>query len=117
MKHSVQILILGLATLVGQTAFAIPQVRPAFDVATIKPVAPDDRTGRYIVMQGGHQFVAKAYSLKRMVCLALDGITSFSVTPLRLITLLGSFICILTLLYAAYVLTLVLGLRKDIPGA
>ena len=78
MKHGLRILsflvflIPGLATFGGQTAFAIPQVRPAFDVATIKPVDPNDRSGRYIVMQGGHQFIAKAYSLKRMVSAAYN---------------------------------------------
>jgi uncharacterized protein (TIGR03435 family) len=72
MKQRVQILVLGLAMLGGETAFAIPQVRPAFDVATIKPAPPDDRGGRYIVMQGGHQFVAKNYTLKRMVSAAYN---------------------------------------------
>jgi polyisoprenyl-phosphate glycosyltransferase len=43
------------------------------------------------------------YSLARMIRFALDGITSFSIVPLRLITLLGSVICLLTVLYILYV--------------
>jgi uncharacterized protein (TIGR03435 family) len=38
----------------------------AFDVATIKPAAPDSR-GRYIRMQSTHQFFAKDYSLRALV--------------------------------------------------
>src|SRR5215831_10818213 len=72
MKLGVQILVLGLAALGSQAAFAIPQLRPAFDVATIKPAAPDDKGGTFIVMQGGHQFVAKSYTLKRMVSAAYN---------------------------------------------
>jgi hypothetical protein len=47
-----------------------PAARPAFDafeVAAIKPSAPDDSGGRFITMQGGHRFVVKNYTLKRMV--------------------------------------------------
>jgi len=47
---------------------------------------------------------ASKYSLKRMIRLALDGITSFSITPLRLIAVLGLFICMMTLMYACYVI-------------
>jgi uncharacterized protein (TIGR03435 family) len=46
-----------------------PVPRPAFDsfeVATIKPAAPDSR-GRYIRMQSAHRFFAKDYSLKALV--------------------------------------------------
>lgn len=45
---------------------------PAFEVATIKPTAPDYRGGRFITMQGAHQFVARNYTLKFMVAAAYD---------------------------------------------
>jgi uncharacterized protein (TIGR03435 family) len=44
----------------------------SFEVATIKPAPPDDRGGRYLTMQGGHQFIAKNYSLKYMVAAAYN---------------------------------------------
>jgi uncharacterized protein (TIGR03435 family) len=43
---------------------------PSFEVATIKPTAPDDRSGRFLTMQGAHQLVVKAYTLKFMVAAA-----------------------------------------------
>jgi uncharacterized protein (TIGR03435 family) len=45
---------------------------PSFDVATIKPTAPDDRSGRFITMQGAHQLVVKGYTLTFMVAAAFD---------------------------------------------
>jgi len=45
---------------------------PSFDVATIKPTAPDDRSGRFITMQGAHQLVVKGYTLKFMVAAAYN---------------------------------------------
>jgi dolichol-phosphate mannosyltransferase len=42
------------------------------------------------------------YSLRKMVYLALDGITSFSVTPLRMIAIFGLAVCLLALVYVAY---------------
>lgn len=44
----------------------------AFEVATIKPVSPDAKTGRYIIMQGTNRFVAKYYTLKLMIAAAYD---------------------------------------------
>jgi len=44
----------------------------AFEVATIKPVDPDAKAGRYIVMQGTHRFVEKAYTLKLLIAAAYD---------------------------------------------
>lgn len=45
---------------------------PSFEVASIKPTAPDDRSGRFLTMQGAHQFVAKGYTLKFMVAAAYN---------------------------------------------
>lgn len=44
------------------------------------------------------------YPLKKMLSFAFDGITSFSVRPIRLISLLGSSMFLFSLLIAAYVL-------------
>jgi uncharacterized protein (TIGR03435 family) len=44
----------------------------AFEVATIKPVDPDAKAGRYIIMQGTNRFVEKAYSLKLLIAAAYD---------------------------------------------
>ena len=45
---------------------------PAFEVAAIKPTSPDDRSGRFLTMQGAHQFVVRGYTLKFMVAAAYD---------------------------------------------
>jgi len=44
----------------------------AFEVATIKPVDPDAKAGRYIIMQSTHRFVEKAYTLKLLIAAAYD---------------------------------------------
>lgn len=45
---------------------------PAFEVATIKPTAPDDKASRYITMQGNNRFVVKYYTLKLMIAAAYN---------------------------------------------
>ena len=56
-----------------------------------------------IEFQPGDRAAGKSkYSWAKMLYLALDGITSFSVVPLRLIAILGLIVFCLTLLYAAY---------------
>lgn len=52
-----------------------PPSRPkfdAFEVATIKPVEPDAKSGRFITMQGTNRFVEKAYTLKLLIAAAYD---------------------------------------------
>ncbi len=52
-----------------------PAPRPKFEefeVATIKPVATDEKAGRYIVMQGANRFVEKDYTLKLLIAAAYD---------------------------------------------
>lgn len=49
--------------------------RPKFDsfeVATIKPMEPDAKSGRYITMQGNNRFIEKAYTLKLLIAAAYD---------------------------------------------
>ena len=49
-----------------------PDARLSFDVASIKPSSPDDRGGRFITMQGAHQFVARNHTLKTLVMAAYN---------------------------------------------
>lgn len=60
----------------GTFAFAqSPSPRPAFkefEVATIKPVDPGEKAGRYIIMQGTHRFVEKNYTLKLLIAAAYE---------------------------------------------
>ena len=44
------------------------------------------------------------YPLKKMLSFAFDGITSFSVTPIRMISAIGSCVCIFALIIAIYTL-------------
>ena len=44
------------------------------------------------------------YPLKKMLSFAFDGITSFSVTPIRLISSLGAIVCIISVIMAIYTL-------------
>jgi glycosyltransferase involved in cell wall biosynthesis len=44
------------------------------------------------------------YPLKKMLSFAFDGITSFSVTPIRLITALGAIVCVFCVAAAVYAL-------------
>jgi len=39
----------------------------SFEVASIKPAEPDSRAGRFIRMQGGHQFHARNQTLKTLI--------------------------------------------------
>lgn len=51
------------------------------------------------------RFAGKSkYPLKKMISFALDGITSFSVSPIRLITLLGSLSCFASVIVGIYTL-------------
>lgn len=66
------------------------------------------------------QFERKAgsskYSLKKMLNFAWDGITSFSVMPLRIISILGFVIFSFSLLMSFYILAIKLFTNKAIPG-
>ena len=51
----------------------LPAQFDAFEVATIKPVAPqDEHAGRYIRMQSAHVFQAKNYTVHGMIAAAYD---------------------------------------------
>ncbi|WP_373506872.1 glycosyltransferase family 2 protein [Thiocapsa sp.] len=56
------------------------------------------------------------YPLRRMLSLAWEGITSFSIIPLRIVTALGAVIFALTLLMSFYVIIIRLFTEKALPG-
>ena len=69
-------LLVSASQILAQSAAPSPAVpRPKFDtfeVATIKPMDPDAKSGRYITMQGNNRFVEKAYTLKLLIAAAYD---------------------------------------------
>lgn len=56
------------------------------------------------------------YPLRKMIGLAVNGITSLSVMPLRLIAALGLFVCLLSVLMTGWVLFGAIVLRNVVPG-
>lgn len=62
--------------ILGAGALAQPSTpRPkfdAFEVATIKPVAPNAKSSRFITMQGANRFIEKDYTLKLLIAAAYD---------------------------------------------
>jgi glycosyltransferase involved in cell wall biosynthesis len=56
------------------------------------------------------------YPLSKMIRLALDGITSFSPVPLRLIAALGFIVCVFSLVMVAWVLSVRLFTDRALPG-
>jgi glycosyltransferase involved in cell wall biosynthesis len=56
------------------------------------------------------------YPIGKMVEFALDAITSFSVAPLRLITLIGFTVFILTMVLSAWTLWVAVGADRAVPG-
>jgi uncharacterized protein (TIGR03435 family) len=71
LQVAVAVLGISVSGMLAQTTAARPKF-DAFDVATIKPVDPDAKAGRYIVMQGANRFVEKAYTLKLLIAAAYD---------------------------------------------
>jgi uncharacterized protein (TIGR03435 family) len=59
------------ARMTAQTPAARPRF-DAFEVATIKPVEPEARSGRYIKMESSNRFVGKHYTLKLLIAAAYD---------------------------------------------
>ena len=56
------------------------------------------------------------YPLRKMIKLALDGITSFSPVPLRLIAGLGGIVCVFSLIMVVWVLCVRLFTDRALPG-
>ncbi|MGD0741078.1 MAG: TIGR03435 family protein [Terracidiphilus sp.] len=68
-----------LAVVLTVSASAMQQQAPAprpsfdaFDAATIKPVDPGPKGGRYIIMQGADTFLAKNYTLELLIAAAYE---------------------------------------------
>lgn len=55
------------------------------------------------------------YPLKKMVAFAFDGITSFSIKPIRLITALGGLTLVLNIIFALYALISYF-IKRTVPG-
>lgn len=56
------------------------------------------------------------YSFTKMLNLAINGITSFSIKPLRLATIAGGIISVLSAIYGLYALFLVIFTDNTVPG-
>jgi uncharacterized protein (TIGR03435 family) len=70
-----QIALAALALAASGIPAQLPVPRPkfdAFEVATIKPVDHDPKSGRYITMQGNNRFVEKDYTLKLLIAAAYN---------------------------------------------
>ncbi|GGG82227.1 TIGR03435 family protein [Edaphobacter dinghuensis] len=76
LRHiAIAALIASTSGILAQAPSQPPSPRPkfdAFEVATIKPVEPADKTPQYITMQGPHRFVEKYYTLKLLIAAAYD---------------------------------------------
>jgi hypothetical protein len=65
----------------------------------------------------GERFAGESkYPLRKMIAFALDGITSFSVTPLRLISLIGFVVFMFTLVMTVWVLWVRIFSVGAVPG-
>jgi polyisoprenyl-phosphate glycosyltransferase len=56
------------------------------------------------------------YSLKKMLWLGLDGITSFSAVPLRMIATLGGFVCVFSIAMVIWIIFVRLFTDRALPG-
>ena len=54
------------------TQSSAPAQAPAFEVATIKPVDPAPKAGRFMRMQGTHRFEARNFTLRLLIAAAYD---------------------------------------------
>ncbi len=67
-RLALSVVLLGSLRAVGQTV----EPAPAFEVATIKPVDPGPKSGRFIRMEGNNRFQAKNYTVKLLIAAAYD---------------------------------------------
>jgi glycosyltransferase involved in cell wall biosynthesis len=70
-----------------------------------------------VSFRSGERFAGESkYPLKKMLSFAWDGITSFSVLPLKFITLTGFVIFVLSMMIGIYSLYIVLFTDEAVPG-
>lgn len=71
----------------------------------------------YVYFEVKDRFAGESkYTLSKMLGFAVDGITSFSVTPLRLISVTGFLIFFLTIIMSLYVLGMTFFTSNTVPG-
>jgi len=66
---------LSASAILAQSPASPPTPRPkfdAFEVATIKPVENDAKSGRYLIMQGTNRFIGKNYTVKLLIAAAYN---------------------------------------------
>ncbi|SEB71890.1 TIGR03435 family protein [Terriglobus roseus] len=68
MRHFASVLFLACA----MTHTSAPAQTPSFEVATIKPVDPAPKAGRFMRVEGTHRFVARNYTLRLLIAAAYD---------------------------------------------
>jgi polyisoprenyl-phosphate glycosyltransferase len=64
----------------------------------------------------GRELGETKYTLKRMISFALNGITSFSITPLRIVTALGFLFTFFSAIMSGYILVMKLVYETAVPG-
>lgn len=74
------------------------------------------RTSQVLFDVKERQFGETKYSLAKMLRLAVNGITSFSIVPLRLVAITGFVLFLFSLLMAAYVVWKTLVIGGTVPG-
>lgn len=72
---------------------------------------------KVIKFKSGERFTGDSkYSKKRLIYLSLEGITSFSVKPLRISSLFGVFLALLSIFYGCFAIYIKLFTEKSIDG-
>ena len=66
------LLVLACALAPSAASAQATEPTPAFEVATIKPVDPGPKAGRFLRVEGTHRFVARNFTLKLLIAAAYD---------------------------------------------
>ena len=64
----------------------------------------------------GREMGESKYTLRKMISFALDGITSFSITPLRIVTALGFLFTFFAVVMSGYILVMKFIYQTAVPG-
>lgn len=103
--------------LMGRKAIETLQAYPEANVF-LRGLVPTIGFSTAVVEYDRHERFAgeSKYPLRKMLALAIDGVTSFSATPLRLIALLGLVIFLITMVLSVWVLWSRVVVGDAIPG-